>query len=173
MDIKIYTTPTCGYCHQAKRYLTDRGISYKEYDVSVNHSAAGEMVQLTGQTGVPVIVVDKEVIIGFNRQRLEQLISSSTGSGKISLGLRVADASGMLRKIGSPRVSGAYIGSIKPDSASDMAGLKAGDIITSFSMKTVETAADIEKIARSLKPGDVVPITFLRGGESIPTYLNL
>jgi glutaredoxin len=56
MRVDIYTTPTCGYCHQTKQFFNERGIRYFEYDVSRNHDAAERMMNLTGQTGVPVIV---------------------------------------------------------------------------------------------------------------------
>ncbi len=76
MKVKIYTIPTCDYCHQAKEFLSERGVKFTEYDVSSNRPAADEMVDLTGQTGVPVIVVDGQVVIGFDRARLEQLLGN-------------------------------------------------------------------------------------------------
>ena len=75
MDVKIYTTPTCGYCHQAKKFLADLGVSFTEHDVSRYRAAAEEMVRLTGQMGVPVIAVDGEVVIGFDRASLEKLLA--------------------------------------------------------------------------------------------------
>ena len=77
MEVKIFTTPTCGYCHQAKRFLSERGIRYAEYDVSRDRAAADEMVRLTGQMGVPVILVDGQVVVGFDRARLEHLLSKN------------------------------------------------------------------------------------------------
>ena len=77
MEVKIYTTPSCGYCHQAKRYLSQCGVAYQEYDVAQDPAAAEEMVRLTGQIGVPVILVNGEVVIGFNRSRLEQLLGNA------------------------------------------------------------------------------------------------
>jgi glutaredoxin len=58
MKVKVYSTPTCGYCHQAKKFLAERGVEYSEFDVSCDRAAAEEMVRLTGQMGVPVILVD-------------------------------------------------------------------------------------------------------------------
>ena len=77
MDIKVYSTPICGYCHQAKKYLNDKGIKFTEYNVSQDHSAAQEMMKLTGQMGVPVITVDGQVIIGFDRAKLESLLAKT------------------------------------------------------------------------------------------------
>ena len=77
MDVKVYTTPTCGYCHQVKKFLSERGVKYAEYDVSRDRAAADEMVRLTGQMGVPVILVDGQVVVGFDRARLEHLLSKN------------------------------------------------------------------------------------------------
>ena len=74
MNIKIYTTPTCPYCKMAKSYLSLKGFSYEEFDVSTNSSALKEMVDLSGQMGVPVIVIDGEVIVGFNKERIDSLL---------------------------------------------------------------------------------------------------
>ena len=81
MNVTVYTTPTCGYCHQAKKYLSERGVKYTEHDVSRDKAAADEMVRLTGQMGVPVIVVDGKPIIGFDRPRLESLLAKGGGNG--------------------------------------------------------------------------------------------
>ena len=61
MNVDIYTSPTCGYCHQAKAFLSERGVKFTEYDISRDRTAADEIVRLTGQMGVPVIVVDGQV----------------------------------------------------------------------------------------------------------------
>ena len=74
-QVKVYTTPTCTWCTATKRYLHQRGVPYEEINVASNDQAAHEMVHLTGQMGVPVIVVDNEVIVGFNKQRLDQLLN--------------------------------------------------------------------------------------------------
>jgi glutaredoxin-like YruB-family protein len=58
MEVNVYTTPSCGYCHQVKEYLRERGISFREFDVSRDREAAEQMVALTGQMGVPVITID-------------------------------------------------------------------------------------------------------------------
>ncbi|MBI2939725.1 MAG: glutaredoxin family protein [Chloroflexi bacterium] len=69
-NIVIYSTPTCGYCRQAKAFLAERGIPYREIDVSTDRAGAYDMVRKTGQYGVPVIEVDGSVIVGFDRRRL-------------------------------------------------------------------------------------------------------
>ena len=57
MNVTVYTTPTCHYCHQVKQFLSQRGIKFTEHDVSVDRAAAAEMVSKSGQMGVPVITV--------------------------------------------------------------------------------------------------------------------
>ena len=74
MDIKIYTTPTCPYCVQAKQFLAQRKVPYKEFNVMEDDKALEEMVQLTGARSVPVIVCGSDVLIGFSRSRLEQIV---------------------------------------------------------------------------------------------------
>ena len=68
--IKIYSTPTCPYCKMAKDYLTEKGISFSDVDVSVDRKAAEEMVEKTGQMGVPVLDIDGTVIIGFDKDAI-------------------------------------------------------------------------------------------------------
>jgi glutaredoxin 3 len=72
-EVTIYTTPTCPWCHKAKAWLRDKKIRYREVDVTSDRSGLDEMVKRSGQTGVPVIVVGDEVIVGFNQNRLNEI----------------------------------------------------------------------------------------------------
>jgi glutaredoxin 3 len=72
-EVTIYTTPTCPWCHKAKAWFRDKKIRYKEIDVTSDRSGAEEMVRISGQTGVPVIVVGNEVIVGFRESRLNEI----------------------------------------------------------------------------------------------------
>ncbi len=76
-DVTIYTTPTCGYCQQAKRYLRAHGVEYKEVDVSADQAAAKQLVLRTRQFGVPVIDVGGNLVIGFDLRRLEKLLQAA------------------------------------------------------------------------------------------------
>ncbi len=73
--IVIYSTPTCPYCKRVKDYITRKGISYTERNVAADRAAAKEMIKKSGQMGVPVILIDSEVLIGFNQTQLDRLLS--------------------------------------------------------------------------------------------------
>lgn len=77
--VEIYSTPTCGYCKMAKEYFTEKGVEYVEYDVSVDEARRNEMVEKTGQMGVPVILIgeeggEAEVTVGFDQSRVAELL---------------------------------------------------------------------------------------------------
>lgn len=75
-NVTIYSTSTCPYCQQAKKYLGDKGVAYVDKDVGADLQARDEMVKRTGQLGVPVIDVDGKVVVGFNRAKLDELLSA-------------------------------------------------------------------------------------------------
>lgn len=166
MNVKIYTTPTCGYCHQVKAFLSELGVRFAEYDVSIDQAAANEMLRLSGQMGVPVIIVNGEVIVGFNRARLEQLMDGKNGGQHISFGLSVADASRMARDSDTTPVFGAFVGRVAPSSLGARAGITPGDIITDLNLTPIHNAHDLEDALSSLAKGSHVTIRFIRGQES-------
>ena len=65
--VEIYSTPTCHFCHVAKDFFDANKIAYTEYDVASNLEKRKEMVELTDQMGVPVIVIDGDWAVGFNK----------------------------------------------------------------------------------------------------------
>jgi len=71
----IYSTPTCPHCKRAKDYLTQKGVPFTEYNVATDREKAREMIEKTGQMGVPVILVDEEAIVGFNQGKLDELLA--------------------------------------------------------------------------------------------------
>lgn len=75
--VKIYTTPTCPYCAMAKEFLKANGIPYEEIDVSTSEEAANEMIKKSGQMGVPVIEIDGQIIVGFDRAALRKALGLS------------------------------------------------------------------------------------------------
>ena len=71
-NVKIYSTPTCPWCRMAKEYLVEKGIQFTDFNVAEDRGKLQEMVQLTGQRGVPVIVIDNDIIVGFNQAKIDQ-----------------------------------------------------------------------------------------------------
>ncbi len=69
-NVTVYSTPTCHFCQMAKEFFAEKGVQYTAYDVSVDAAKREEMIKMTGQLGVPVIVVSGDVMVGFDRNRL-------------------------------------------------------------------------------------------------------
>lgn len=74
MQITIYTTPSCVYCKKAKAFFNEHQVAYTEKDVSNDSAAVQEMVQKSGQMGVPVIDIDGAIIIGFDEEALREAL---------------------------------------------------------------------------------------------------
>jgi glutaredoxin-like YruB-family protein len=74
--VTIYSTPTCQYCQQAKEYMKENDIDYKEYDVSSDADRRKEMIEKSGQMGVPVIVVGDDLMVGFEEDRFKELVEA-------------------------------------------------------------------------------------------------
>ena len=72
--VKVYSTPTCPFCIRAKQYLKDNNIAFDNIDVSSDQKAAEEMVAKSGQMGVPVVDIDGEIIIGFDKERINSAL---------------------------------------------------------------------------------------------------
>ncbi len=69
-NIVIYSTPTCHFCHMAKDFFDSHKIAYTGYDVSTDAAKREEMVQKTGQMGVPGIIIDGKTIVGFDQDKV-------------------------------------------------------------------------------------------------------
>ena len=77
--VKVYSTPACGYCKMAKEFFAENNVKFEDYDVAVDEEKRKEMVDKTGQMGVPVIMIgdegaEPEVIIGFDKARVSELL---------------------------------------------------------------------------------------------------
>ncbi len=73
--VRVYTTPTCPWCVKVKEFLSENDTSFEEVDVSRDPNAAREMVERSGQMGVPVTDVDGEIIIGFDVEALKRALN--------------------------------------------------------------------------------------------------
>jgi glutaredoxin 3 len=149
-----------------KEFLSQRGIVYEEKDVSVNSAYAREMVQKTGQMGVPVTFVDDTMVIGFDRNRLEQLVPLMQSGRRPLFGAAIADAAPIMQRQGAVPTPGAYIGRIKPGSIAEKIGLLPGDIITDLNSRRISGAGDFEEAFSNMNPGISLSVTFLRGNET-------
>jgi S1-C subfamily serine protease len=120
---------------------------------------------VSGQMGVPVTIIDGQVVVGFDRARLQELLAGG-GGNRIHFGLKVADADRVAQKQGNTPVFGAVIGEVAVGSLGEKAGLNPGDIITEISGRRISNAADVPKALEELKPGNIMTVLFLRGKES-------
>lgn len=75
MKVTIYTTPECVYCKMTKEFFKENSVVYEEKDVSTNEKARDEMVEKSGQLGVPVIDVDGKIVVGFDKEMLSKLLN--------------------------------------------------------------------------------------------------
>jgi putative serine protease PepD len=137
--------------------------------VALDPTAAQEVVRRSGQMGVPVITAGDDVIIGFDRPRLERLASRFAPtpappdpSQRPRIGLRVKDASG-----------GAEVGSVHPGSPAEQAGLRAGDIIIEIAGRPVGSAADLESALATLTTGRTTAVQVRRGGKQNRLRMSL
>jgi glutaredoxin-like YruB-family protein len=69
-NVKVYSTPTCSYCIRVKEYLKEHAVVFETIDVASDRAGLQEMMRVSGQMGVPVIVIDDEVIVGFDSGRI-------------------------------------------------------------------------------------------------------
>lgn len=72
--VKVYSTPTCPFCIRAKQFLKENAVSFEDIDVSMNQNAAQEMIKRSGQMGVPVVDIDGELIVGFDREKIKKAL---------------------------------------------------------------------------------------------------
>jgi len=72
--VTVYSTPTCTFCQLAKQYFDKNNVAYEEFDVSADNTKLQEMVELTGQMGVPVIKIDDQVVIGFDESKVKEML---------------------------------------------------------------------------------------------------
>jgi glutaredoxin 3 len=73
--VKIYSTSACPWCMRVKQFLKENNIAFEDLDVSGNQQAAEEMIQKSGQMGVPVLDIDGEVIIGFDKEKIKAALA--------------------------------------------------------------------------------------------------
>jgi glutaredoxin-like YruB-family protein len=75
-EVKVYSTSTCPWCRKVKEYLEKKGIEFTEYNVGEDREKLQEMISVSGQRGVPVVVVGEVVIVGFNQVKIDQALAA-------------------------------------------------------------------------------------------------
>jgi len=73
-NVTIYSTPTCHFCRMAKDFFKANNVAYTEYDVASNLEKRKEMIEKSGQMGVPVIIIDNELIVGFDKPQISKML---------------------------------------------------------------------------------------------------
>lgn len=73
-QVTIYSTPSCHFCHLAKDYFTANNVTYTEHDVATDLEKREEMMDMTGQMGVPVIRIGDDVVVGFDEGKVKELL---------------------------------------------------------------------------------------------------
>jgi len=74
-NVIIYTTPTCHFCQAAKSFFDENSVSYEEFNVAEDADKRQEMIEMTGQMGVPVIRIGDDVVIGFDEGKVKELLA--------------------------------------------------------------------------------------------------
>ena len=172
MNVTIYTTPTCGFCYQAKQFLTQQGVPFTEKNVAADQQAAMEMIRVSGQQGVPVITIDGQVVVGFDQPRLMQLLGQAR-QARPKLGASIADAASQAKKHPGIPTRGAYVGRVRPGSAAGRAGLQPGDVITGLGGQPVQKADDVQRLLAQLPGGRDVSLTYVRDGQERDTLVRM
>ncbi len=72
--VKVYSTPTCPYCHMLKEFLKEKGIEYEDVNVAEDVESAKQMVEKSGQMGVPQLEINGKIIVGFDQPAIEKEI---------------------------------------------------------------------------------------------------
>jgi S1-C subfamily serine protease len=132
--------------------LRQQGADFVERDASIDRAAAQEIMQLTGQMGVPVTTDGKEVIVGFDARRLEAM---ATRNKKRGIGLAVK----------THENGGALVGKVRPDSPAARAGIQVGDVVEELSGVPIKTADDLEQVASKWGGDRPTSLAVRRDGE--------
>ncbi len=73
-NVTIYSTPSCHFCQMAKEFFKENNVAYTEHDVASDMEKRKEMVEKSGQLGVPVILIENDLIVGFDKQKISSLL---------------------------------------------------------------------------------------------------
>lgn len=117
------------------------------------------MVRLSGQRGVPVVTIDNQVIVGFDRAGIDRVLASAQ---RPRLGAAVAAMAAMQAQGRCSVGHGAYVGSVHPGGVADRAGLRVGDVIVALGGQDVQSDVHLQQLLAGVAPGSRVPVRLLR-----------
>lgn len=75
-QVTVYSATWCAFCHAAKDYLDKKGVKYTDKDVDADRNNATEAMQISGQTGIPVLNINGQIIVGFDRPRIDAALAA-------------------------------------------------------------------------------------------------
>ena len=73
-SVKVYSTPSCPWCIRLKQFLKENNVEFQNIDVSSDQAAVDEMVQKSGQMGVPVLDIEGQIIVGFDKEKIKSTL---------------------------------------------------------------------------------------------------
>jgi NADH-dependent peroxiredoxin subunit F len=169
--VTVYSTKNCPYCRMAKAFLDKHGVPYESIDVGENADAAKQMIDLSGQRGVPVILVDDEVIIGFDSQKLNELFGETVsgevydvlivGAGPSGLTAGVYCARKMLKTIIiSENIGGQALESWAIENYMGYRMITGEDLMKKFEEQahTLDMRLELDRVVSISKEGDIFTI---------------
>jgi glutaredoxin 3 len=149
-----------------KEYLSQKGIDYNERDVTRDPAIGQEMVNRTGQRGVPVIIINGQIVVGFDQPRLDQILGN-INQQQPGFGTAIADTNKIKALFGTGISSGAYVGKVRTGSKASDIGILPGDIVLEINQFRIANASDMESVIFRLKTGDKISLVLLRNGQTI------
>ena len=161
VPITLYVTPISPACHQVRDFLKQRNLQYTTFDVSSDPLALREMVRISGQHDVPVIVIGEQVIVGFDHANLNQLLPLAKRA-RVQLGVSIATV-----RASNDRPEGVYVGDVGAGSLAERAGVRKGDIIVEMAGHPIKTASDVHKITAEILSGEAISFAVWRSGRII------
>jgi alkyl hydroperoxide reductase subunit F len=177
-NVTVYSTQGCQYCRMAKAFLDKHGVPYESIDVGSDQAAAGKMIELSGQRGVPVIVVDDEVIVGFDSQRLNELFGDAApedvndvaiiGAGPAGLTAGVYCARKMLRTvIISENIGGQALESWAIENYMGYRVVTGEELMKKFEeqVRTLNIRLELDRVTEITKEGSLFIVKTVSGVE--------